>query len=44
MCYTSVRRKRNQKMGERDMVGYKIDPLSKDAELVEVNGLDDYYR
>lgn len=44
MCYTSVSRKRNQKMGERDMVGYKIDPLSKDAELVEVNGLDDYYR
>ena len=26
------------------MVGYKIDPFKRDAELVEVNGLDDYYR
>ena len=44
MCYTAVSRKRNPRMGERDMVGYKIDPSNKDAEFVEVNGLDDYYR
>lgn len=44
MCYTAVSRKRNPRMGERSMVGYKIDPFNMDAELVEVNGLDDYYR
>ena len=44
MCYNAVSRKRNPRMGERSMVGYKIDPHSKDAELVEVNGLHDYYR
>lgn len=44
MCYTSVSRKRNPRMGERDMVGYKIDPFNMDVDLVEVNGLDDYYR
>ena len=44
MCYTAVSRKRNPRMGERSMVGYKIDPFNFDVDLIEVNGLDDYYR
>lgn len=44
VLYCCQQEKGHPKMGERDMVGYKVDPFKKDAELVEVNGLDDYYR